>query len=145
MTTEEANRFVGARKTIDEPIVWVPRHQRLLRSGFRVLVRCTDVEQSLWLAGTASPSKWSFVLLGPGNETLRKISTPHTGHINPDGTIAAPFHKHYWTEQDEGRATYVPDDIRWDSCNTALADFVVECNIVVMRDLPTLSFQSAFS
>lgn len=77
----------------------------------------------------------------PGNVRLRKISSPHPGHLHPDGSEASPQHKHYWTEVDEDRWTYEPTDIRWDNHHVALADFARECTITLTHDVPDLLFQ----
>lgn len=142
LSKDEADHIVHLPKSIGEPIRWRLHQRKHQRYRFDVRVIAPDFEGSLRLAGTASPEKWSFVLLGPNNERLRKISTPHSGHLHPDLTEADPRHKHYWAGDDEDWWTYVPDDIRWESPNTALIDFVRECHIVLMHEAPVITFQT---
>jgi hypothetical protein len=134
-------------KSIGEPIVWTLRQQRLQRHGFevRVLSLSANLTDPLRLKGTANPRKWSYVLLGPKNERLRKLTTPHPGHSHPDGTIAARHHKHIWSDEDEDQWTYVPTDIRWNNPIHALEDFLAECRIVSRYDLPSFPIQLALA
>jgi len=138
--TEDAERLALMSKTIGEPVKWTLHHPERQRYRFNVRVIAHESPQRLSLAGTASPSKWSFVLLGPNGERLRKISTPHLGHINCDGEESVSEHKHYWTEENEDRCTYVPDDVRWDNLNDAFVDFARECNIELLHSPPELHF-----
>lgn len=141
MKTDEAERLILMPKTIGEPVRWKLHQPRLQRYRFKVRIISQESAQVLMLAGTASPGKWSFVLLGPGSVRLSKISTPHPGHVNCDGEESVPEHKHYWTEEHEDRCTYEPDDIRWDNVNDAFIDFTRECHIELLHSPPELHFQ----
>ena len=141
MRTDEAEQLALMSKTIGEPVKWRLHQKKLQRYRFSVRVIGHESTQLLTLVGTASPSKWSFVLLGPSDVRLRKISTPHPGHFNCDGEESGPKHKHYWTEEHEDRCTYEPDDIRWDNLNEAFIDFTRECNIELLHSPPELHFQ----
>lgn len=142
MTKDEADRIVNdLDKTIGEPIRWRLHQKRLRRYRFDVRVIAFGYEGSMRLTGTCSPTKWSYVLLGPNNECLRKISTPHPGHLHPDGSEADEQHKHYWDEENLDWWTYVPDDIRWENHNLALVDFIAECRITLLHAAPTLTIQ----
>lgn len=143
MTKDEANRLVNELdKIVGEPIRWRLQPKKHQRYRFSVRVIVPEFEGYLELTGTCSPSKWSYVLLGPNNERLRKISTPHPGHLHPDGSEARSHHKHYWDGDFEDWWTYSPDDIRWDNHDLALVDFVAECRIKLLHDPPTLAFQA---
>lgn len=141
VTEEDANLLVAASKTIAEPIVWMLTNARRQRYRFRARVTGVGVDGEMWLVGQANPDNWGFVFLSPGNVRLRKISSPHPGYLHPDGSEAPPRHKHYWTDVDEDRWTYEPTDIRWDNQNLALVDFVRECNITLLHNVPELRFQ----
>jgi hypothetical protein len=128
-------------KSVGEPLRWESTQPKRQRYRFKVRVIAVDADASMFLTGHASPETWGFVLLGPGNVRLRKISKPQPGHVHPDKTEAEPKHKHYWTEQDDDLWTYVPSDIRWDDLNHALIDFARECNIVFLSVPDELRFQ----
>lgn len=143
MKTVDADRLVDMPKTIGELIRWKIQHERRQRYRFKVRVIAPEFEGNIFLTGNASPDSWGFVLLGPGNIRLRKISTPHPRHFHPDGTEADRCHKHSWTEDDDELWTYVPEGIRWENLNHALIDFVDECNIKLLSTPQELIFQSS--
>ncbi|MCA9111968.1 MAG: hypothetical protein KDA52_18585 [Planctomycetaceae bacterium] len=129
-------------KRIGEPIRWRCQSKRHQRFRFEVNVVGGEHDGIMRLVGYASPSSWSYVLLGPRDERIRKISNPKPGHMHPDRTEADPHHKHYWDPDYDDLWTYVPKDIRWDDHNTVLIDFVAECKIEPLHQLPTLAFQA---
>jgi len=50
-------------------------------------------------------------------------------HRNPNGEAILGPHKHQWTEDDEDRCAYVPDDIDESTRDTILVTFLEECGI----------------
>lgn len=141
VTEEEANALVALPKSIGEPIKWKPVPRARGRFRFAVRVFSAQSEEILILTGTASLHSWSFVLLGPGNSRLRRISKPKHPHTNDDGTVVKPKHKHTWSEHGEDRDAYLPSDIQWHNFNAALLDFVKECNISLLHEYPDLYLQ----
>ena len=129
MTEGEVDAVLSAEKVITERLRW-GRHGL---SGPREFLdaRVLDVESSelLVLRGnrTAGRPNYSFVLLYRGIP-IRKL-TVHAKHTNPDGQVIRGPHKHKWTEVDGDALAYVPNDINWHSIDTALVDFLAECNI----------------
>src|SRR5680860_179572 len=129
VTELEANALVALPKAIGEPLKWKAVPHAGGRFRFTVRVFSTQTDEMLILTGTTSLHTWSFVLLGPGNSKLRRISKPKHPHTNDDGTIVEPEHKHTWSELGEDRNAYVPSGVRWQDFNAALRDFLTECNI----------------
>lgn len=140
-TAQEAERLLTLEKVVGEPIIWRSEPGNEQRFRFKVVALSLSSDDVLWLAGAARLGNWSYVLIAGSNWVLRRIGTPHSGHPNPDGSFADPRHKHYWTEEDENRAVYVPDDIRWESGDLALVDFAGECNIRLLNDVQPVPFQ----
>lgn len=142
LSKEEADSIVeGLDKSIGERLHWRLDNPKWQRYRFKVPVVCNSVAGEMFLAGHANPYTWGFVFLGPSEETIRKISTPHEGHSHPDRTLAGLFHKHYHTGGKEAVWTYVPLDITWDDFNQALLDFASECRITFLYEPERLAFQ----
>lgn len=140
-TAEEAERLLALKKVVGEPIVWEPQDGAEQRFRFKVRALSLESDDILWLAGSARIGNWGYVLIARANWVLRKVSTPHAGHRNRDGSVADPRHKHTWTEADDNAAVYMPDDIRWESGKLALLDFAAECKITLLHDVPAVPFQ----
>ena len=133
LTRAAADQLVQLPKVVGEPILWKPIAGCAKRFQFGVDVYSASADTRLELKGRLGPKHWSYVLLGPHNARLRRISTPRAPHPNPDGTEVSPHHKHIWSEDYEDREVYIPDDIHWEDYNQALRDFVQECNITLLH------------
>ena len=133
LTRVVADQLVSLPKVIGEPIEWKAIAQSPNRFQFEAAVYSAETDVRLKLVGRLGPRHWSYVLLGPQNARLRKISIPNDPHPNPDGTEMPPRHKHIWSEEFEDREVYVPNDIQWDNHNQALRNFVQECNITLLH------------
>lgn len=148
LTEEHANQIVDdPNKHIGEPIEWRCTHKEKQKFRFKVSVQVPAFLHlgQFSFVGQWNPWHWSFVFIGPSGEQIRKISTPHDGHPDPRrGIIAEPDHKHFWAGELLGdTTTYQPNDIRWDSADTALVDFLQECKITPMYDVPRLTIQTS--
>lgn len=138
LTRATADHLVELPKVVGEPIEWKPISESTKRFQFDVSVYSSESDARIRLMGRLGFKHWSYVLLGPQNARLRRISVPRDPHPNPDGTEMPPQHKHIWSEDYEDREVYIPTDISWDSYNEALRDFARECNITLLH--PYLDF-----
>lgn len=138
LSEQEADRIVLATKVIGQQIVWLREHESRQNHRFRVSVYAPeDPDLRLALVGQWQPRNWGFVLLGPRNEQLRKVSDPDHPHKDRmTREVIDGRHKHIWVGTSWRRDYYFPDDIRWDDPNDVLADFLVECNITLLGDFP---------
>lgn len=138
LTEDEATYIVeSVEKTIGEPMKWVEVDPRLGKFRLDTPVFVAGYQGMFRFVGTSQLDSWSFVFLGPGNERIRRISNPMSGHRNSDQSLADPYHKHFWRgSKIRDVDTYVPDDIRWEERGEAMVDFLQECGIVSLHRVP---------
>lgn len=147
MTTEEADVLAEIGKKIGEPILWRLHVEDRQEYRFTVTVVPDSGNARLSLWGRAAPDDWAYGLRVDAARgiNIRKISTPHPGHWDPEEQRDAdPEHKHRHTTVFAAKSLYYPDDIRWDNHNVALIDFIAECNIMSLHEVPELLFQGHF-
>ena len=127
VTRAEAERIIAEPKVIGANLSWKKdgQGQRL-----EAKVLCEESGEMLVLKGYQGKKNRSFALLYR-NEPIRKY-TVHSYHVDPvtRERVTDP-HKHFWDDEWRDRRVYIPTDIRMGDPEEELADFLVECNIVL--------------
>jgi hypothetical protein len=100
-----ADHFVSLPKVVGETIQWKRVSQSDDRWRFKVDVYSSSIPARFQLRGEIGPNYWGYVLLGPNDTPLRRISNPKTSHTNPDGVEVPPTHIHVGTSEYEDRET----------------------------------------
>lgn len=127
VTRAEAERILAEPKVIGANLSW-RKDGQVQRLEAKVL--CEESGEMLVLKGYQGKRNRSFALLYR-NEPIRKY-TVHPYHVDPvtRERVTGP-HKHFWDDEWRDRRVYIPTDIRIGDPDEELADFLVECNIVL--------------
>jgi len=125
LTTTEAKELLDEQKVIDHPFGWrmISSDRRRLEAS--VWVPSPSIEIKLY--GNVGKTNYSFTLSYQGY-CLRTYNV-HFYHHNPDCNDIYEPHKHDWDERYGTKQAYVVHDISTDNINSALKDFLKECNI----------------
>lgn len=123
----QATQVLAAAKRINQDIVW---RKRKGYQEFAVDVVSEEVEYEMLLKGVVTEATGHLKLnlfVGP-----QPVAMLHRGkvHHNPScERLAAPVHKHRWSDADREKRAYVPADVDPSSFGSTFRSFLKECNI----------------
>jgi hypothetical protein len=124
---DQAAQALTAAKRINQDII---RRKRKGYQEFTADVLSEEVEYEMSLKGVVTEATGYLKLnLFVGAQAVAML---HRGkvHHNPGcERLAAPVHKHRWSDADREKGAYVPADVDPSSCESTFRSFLKECNI----------------
>lgn len=134
LTTGEAKELLDTQKEINHPFGWrmISNDRRRLEAS--VWVPSLSVETKL--SGNIGRTNYSFTLTYKGY-CLRTYNV-HFYHHNPDCNDIYEPHKHDWDEIYGTKKAYIVNDISTNDIDSALMDFLRECNVEARAYQPIL-------